>query len=70
MTGLRANVFGEDTLLEVSGKELVRARTFSDVPDGTAFWYENANGLAEVTVNGRRANKARDLATGRAVEVR
>jgi len=69
MTGLRANVLCEDTRLEVSGKEFVRARTFSDVPDGTAFWYENANGLAEVAVNGRRADKTLALAVGNAVGV-
>ena len=69
MTGLRANVLCEDTRLKVSGRELVRARTFSDVPDGTAFWYENANGLAEVAVNGRSADKALALAVGNAVWV-
>jgi len=43
---------------------LPRARTFSDVPAGTAFWYENSNGLAEIAVNAGRADAALDLALG------
>jgi S-adenosylmethionine hydrolase len=28
-----------------------QARTFSDRPPGTAFWYENSDGLVEIAVN-------------------
>jgi hypothetical protein len=35
---------------------LKRAETFSDVPPGQAFWYENANGLLEIAVNMGRAD--------------
>jgi len=69
MTGLRAGLLAETARLEVDGKELGRARTFSDVPEGTAFWYENANGLAEIAVNGGRADKALVLAVGSTVKV-
>lgn len=31
--------------------ELFYARTFSDVPEGQCFWYENANGLLEIAAN-------------------
>ncbi len=55
MTGLRATRLAADARLAVGGRELVRARTFSDMPEGAVFWYENANGLAEVAVNGGRA---------------
>ncbi len=44
-------------------------RTFTDVPPGTAFWYENANGLAEIAVNGGRADGALGLAVGTTIEV-
>ena len=62
MTGLRAAVLADTTYLRVSGRVLPRARTFSDVPAGTAFWYENSNGLAEIAVNAGRADAALDLA--------
>jgi len=48
---------------------LRRARTFSDVPPGSALWYENANGLAEIAVNAGRADAALGLAIGSPVSV-
>src|SRR5262249_57543699 len=56
MTGLRAGILGPNTRLAVGKRELARARTFSDLPPGTGFWYENSNGLAEIAVNLGRAN--------------
>lgn len=54
-TGLRADRLARGTRLRVAGRELARARTFADVPRGTAFWYENSSGLAEIAVNGGHA---------------
>lgn len=51
MTGLRAETVATTAGLAVGSTVLTRARTFSDVPVGQAFWYENANGLAEIAVN-------------------
>jgi S-adenosylmethionine hydrolase len=58
MTGLRAALLPADARLSVRGRVLPRARTFSDVREGDAFWYENSNGLAEIAVNGGRADAA------------
>ena len=69
MTGLRADRLPADARLQVAGRELPRARTFADVPPGTAFWYENANGLAEVAVNQGRACDLLGLAPGAAVGI-
>jgi len=69
MTGLRAQSLGPQARLSVGGKALIRARTFSDVPKGTAFWYENANGLAEIAVNGGPAVTELGLSIGMDVEV-
>ncbi len=55
MTGRRAAGW---TAARYAG--LPRARTFSDVPAGSAFWYENAHGLIELAVN--RGSAARTLA--------
>jgi S-adenosylmethionine hydrolase len=69
MTGLRAAVLADMTHLRVSGYVLPRARTFSDVPAGAAFWYENSNGLAEIAVNAGRADAALGLAIGSLVAI-
>lgn len=70
MTGIRAATLGDDHLLEVGGRCLRRARTFAEVPEGEGFWYENANGLAEVAVNRGRADACFGLELGTPVFVR
>jgi S-adenosyl-L-methionine hydrolase (adenosine-forming) len=69
MTGLRAAVVPAQRRLAVGGHELAHARTFSDAAPGAAFWYENSNGLAEIAVNGGRADSALGLAIGTPVAV-
>ena len=46
-----------------------RAGTFSGRPIGTAFWYENSNGLVEIAVNQGRADRDLGLAIGSPVEM-
>lgn len=55
ITGLRAGQLAASQRLKVGGYLLNRATTFSDVPAGEMFWYENANGLVEIAVNCGRA---------------
>lgn len=55
MTGLRAARLPELATLVLKGRRLYRARTFSDVPRGDVFWYENANNLVEIAANRDRA---------------
>jgi S-adenosylmethionine hydrolase len=69
MTGLRAIALPAGTRLEVRGHSVARARTFSDVPPGEAFWYENANGLVEIAVNQGRADQALGLEVGLPVSI-
>jgi S-adenosylmethionine hydrolase len=69
LTGLRAGALAADARLAVSGRIFPRASTFSAVPPGTAFWYENSNGLAEIAVNSGRADTVLDLAIGAPIEV-
>ncbi|MDP6564599.1 MAG: SAM-dependent chlorinase/fluorinase [Alphaproteobacteria bacterium] len=69
MTGIRAATLGPETLLIANGRRLKRARTFGDRPVGEAFWYENANGLAEIAVNQGNAAALLDLSLGDAVTV-
>jgi hypothetical protein len=69
MTGLRAEMMPPGARLSAGGEMLSRARTFSEAPEGTPFWYENGNGLAEIAVNGGRAADALGLGIGSAVEI-
>lgn len=70
MTGLRAQQLEASTRLEVAGQTLNRARIFADVPPGSAFWYENANGLAEIAVNQGNASEQLNLAPGSPVHIK
>jgi S-adenosylmethionine hydrolase len=69
MTGLRATMLPEGTRLATSGQVLERANTFSDLLPGGAFWYENANGLAEIAVNQGRADRVLGLTIGTPVTI-
>ncbi len=69
MTGLRAGSIDREATVILAGRRLARARTFSDVPVGTPFWYENANGLVEVAVNQGRAVDFFRQGIGAAVQV-
>ena len=69
MTGLRATAVPAAARLGAGGRILTRARTFSDAVPGSAFWYENSNGLAEIAVNAGRADAALGLAVGSPVTI-
>ena len=69
MTGLRAALLPQAAKLAAAGHVLPRARTFSDVVRGAAFWYENSNGLAEIAVNAGRASERLGLEIGSSVSV-
>jgi S-adenosylmethionine hydrolase len=64
MTGLRYAEAMKERALVVAGQSLHRARTFSAVPEGVAFWYENSIGLVEIAVNRGRADTLLGLAPG------
>ena len=64
MTGIRAASLPDEAVLSLAERRIARARTFSEVPPGEAFWYENANGLAEVAVNQGRAEELLGLSVG------
>lgn len=51
ITGYRAAFLDQNSKISIHGHLLQRANTFSAVPKGTAFWFENANGLVELAVN-------------------
>jgi S-adenosyl-L-methionine hydrolase (adenosine-forming) len=69
MTGVRAATLAPNARLAAAGRTLWRARTFSDLPLGAGFWYENSNGLAEIAVNQGRADRELGLSIGTKVEL-
>lgn len=69
ITGIRTQTLGLDTVLELNGQRLHRARTFSDVSPGTGFWYENSNRLAEIAVNQGRADQRLQANVGDSVGI-
>jgi hypothetical protein len=69
LTGLRGDQVMPTARLVAGEHSLPRATTFSAVPEGAAFWYVNSNGLAEIAVNGGRADEALGLALGSEIRV-
>jgi S-adenosylmethionine hydrolase len=64
MTGMRGAALAPGARLLCGGRTIARARTFSAVPPGAAFWYVNSNGLVEIAVNGGRAERVLGLGIG------
>lgn len=69
IVGLRAAGLVPHARIRVGAHSLQFARTFCEVPPGTAFWYSNAFGLVELAVNQGRATDTLDLRVGARVEV-
>jgi S-adenosylmethionine hydrolase len=69
MTGLRASGLQRKASLVVEGRRIARARVFSDVPPGEAFWYENSIGLVEIAANSTSAAGKLGLTVGTSVGV-
>ena len=69
MTGLRAARLPGDATLAAGARRFERLRTFSDAEPGAAFWYENANGLAEIAVNRGRADRLLGLRVGTPIRI-
>lgn len=71
MTGVTVrNLPAHAIVMLPDGREIPRARTFSDVSLGEPFWYENANGLLEIAVNQGRADACLGLRLGTSISIR
>ena len=67
MTGIRARQLNPQIDMKIGNDHLKHADRFSHVSSGEAFWYENANGLVEIAVNGESAAKRFNLFVGASV---
>ncbi len=50
-TGVRSTAIDVNAILEIAGREIGHARTFSDIDAGKLFWYKNSMGLVEIAAN-------------------
>jgi hypothetical protein len=69
MTGMRASAVAPKVRIGVGNRRLARADTYSQVPAGHLFWYENANGLIEVAGNQVRAADVLGIGIGAKIQV-
>jgi hypothetical protein len=69
MSGVRASGINRQTQIIVDQHRLRWARTFADVPLGAPFWYENPNGLVEISVNQGCAARLLALSVGTPIEL-
>jgi len=69
MTGVRTATVNNNAVIEVANCTLSRATTFSDVPTGQAFWFENSSGLLELAMNKVSISKKLGLAEGNKIVI-
>jgi S-adenosylmethionine hydrolase len=69
ITGMRAANVPAGAEIEVAGSCLKRSETYLDVPPGAPFWYQNANGLAELAINQGRADSDLGLGIGTPIKI-
>lgn len=69
MTGIVAAGISSDAAVVAGGRRLTRHETFSEAPLGEAFWYENSNGLVEISANRKSAADALGLGVGDSVSI-
>ena len=68
-TGLSATGMPRARALRTAGREIPHARVFAEVPQGTAFWYENSSGLVEIAINRGSASDMFGLEPGRELRI-
>lgn len=68
-TGLRGSIVGPDVVLRANARCFQPVTTFGDAPAGTAIWYVNSSGLAELAVSSGSAAGSCGLAVGTPVSV-
>lgn len=69
VTGIRWQSLKDDQSIEIQGRVLPRANTFSDVESGTLFIYQNAVGLSEISANRANAQKILGIRPGTPVKI-
>lgn len=70
VTGIRTSQLEGKRRLEIKGRSLEYARTFNAAPPGRAFWYGNANGLVEISVNRGNAADVLGLEVGDEIAIK
>lgn len=69
LTGIRSHQSNTISALEINGKAINEAQTFSSVDRGDLFYYANSNGLLEIAVNQGRAADHLSLKIGHQIKI-
>ena len=69
LTGLRTSGVSRNARIAAGRRKLTYARVFADMPNSSAFWYENSSGLVELAVSGASAADTLGLRVGDAIKV-
>ena len=70
ISGLIGSSLKSDSIIEIANCSLSRQMTFSDAPEGTAFWFVNSFGLVEIAMNKASISKKLGLAEGNPLAVK
>ncbi len=69
VSGIRARAMSCQDILTVNQQQIQYAKVFSQAKDSIPFWYFNANGLVEISVNQGRAVDELSIQCGDAITV-
>jgi S-adenosylmethionine hydrolase len=69
VTGWRADCLDKDAVIDLGGITCTYRRVFAECEPGQAFWYRNANGLAEIAAAHSSAEALLNMAVGRSFSV-
>ncbi len=69
ITGMRAATLGKGITLSCGGRDIHYMRTFGDAEMSLPFWYENSNGLVEISVNQGCAASLLDIQVGEQISI-
>lgn len=69
VTGIRGSSISRQTCLNIAGQACGYQRVFAEAPLGSAFWYENANGLVEIAITGGSVQAKLGIEIGMTIRV-
>ncbi len=69
ISGVRSSALNKDTVLLFNKYKLRNVRIYSDVNSGDSFWYENSNGLVEISSNQSSARDVLDIKLNDCIKV-
>ncbi len=69
VTGVLGASLSRQTCINIAGKICSYQRVFAEATPNKAFWYENANGLVEIAINGKSVQTLLDVEIGMTISI-